>query len=152
MSHACQEIATVIGLESSGRAVVKIRRAEACHSCAAKGACHTLGGKTQDISLVVENTLEAKPGDEVVLSLDESAVIKASAVLYLVPAAGLVVGAMSGWALGHQWGYGTDPSSIVGAIVGLALGLGLTRLAGARMSKETKYLPRLTAISSRVRD
>ncbi len=131
-------------------AVVKIRRAEACHACAAKGACQSLGGKTEDVSLVVENTLDAKPGDMVVLTLPESSVIKASAVLYLLPASGLITGAIVGWLLGPELGVSTDPASIAGCLAGLLAGLGLAHLVGKRMGRDKRYIPRLTAIRNRV--
>ncbi len=148
MSVSCQEVAMVTEVTKEG-AVVKIRRAEACHACAARGACQSLGGKTEDISLVVENTLDARPGDMVVLTLPESSVIKASAVLYLLPASGLVAGALAGWLLGPKMGFRTDPASIIGSLVGLVVGLGLAHLAGKRMGRDKRYIPRLTAIKSR---
>ncbi len=149
MSTSCQEIATVTGLAQDGRAIVQVRRAEACSSCSARGACQTLGGKTQDITLTLKNSLGARPGDQVVLSLPESRVVQASAVLYLFPALGLICGALLGWFFAADSGRESDPPSIIGSFVGLGLGLGLTRLVGNQMSKGEGYLPRLTAIKSR---
>ena len=149
MGQSCQEIATVLETIPPGRALVRIRRAEACHSCAARGACQTLGGQTQDIELTVDNSLGAVPGDQVVLSLDESAVIKASAVLYLVPATTLILGALVGAAAGPRLGFAQDPGSIWGALGGLCLGLVLVKLIGKAMSRESQYIPRLTAVKDR---
>ncbi len=146
MSTSCNEIGTVKKLMPDGRAVVVIRRAEACHSCVAKGACQTLGGQTKDMTLVLANDLGAKPGDEVTLTLAEGSVIKASAVLYLLPAVGLVGGATLGWRFAADLGLGLDPASIIGAAVGLLVGFGATKLVSSKMSKQEEYTPHLTSI------
>ena len=148
MSQSCQETAIVTGISQDGRAVVKVRRAEACQACSAKSACTALGGKTQDMVLVVDNTLGAKPGDSVVLTLSEANFIKASAVLYLVPALGLIGGALGGSSYAADLGLASDPASILGSLAGLVLGLVVTKLLSGRMSKNPKYIPRLTSIIS----
>ncbi len=146
MSYSCQEIAVVTGLSPDGRAIVKVRRAEACQTCSAKSACMALGGKTQDVVLVVDNTVGATPGDSVVLTLSEANFIKASAVLYLVPALGLIGGALAGNSFYVELGLKSDPAAIIGSVVGLAVGLLVTKLLSGQMSKDPKYIPRLTSI------
>lgn len=148
MSQSCQETAIVTGISQDGRAVVKVRRAEACQACSAKSACTALGGKTQDMVLVVDNTLGAKPGDSVVLTLSEANFIKASAVLYLVPALGLIGGALAGSSYAEEFGLASDPASILGSLAGLVLGLVITKLVSGKMSKNPKYIPRLSSIIS----
>lgn len=49
------------------------------------------------------------------LELPETAILRAAAIAYLLPLAGLVAGAVSGDALGG------DPAAIAGAATGLAL-------------------------------
>ena len=149
MSVSCQEIAFVDKLGHDGRAIVTVRRAEACHSCAAQGACNALGGKTQDMTLAVDNDIGARPGDQVVLSLSEASVIKASAVLYLVPAICVIGGAIAGSIHATDLGLDSDLAAIIGSGIGLAAGLGLTAILGARMSKDKQYLPKLVSIKSR---
>ena len=148
MSVSCQETAAVTGIHPDGRAIVVIQRAEACHSCSAKGACQTLGGKTQDMTLVLENTLDVKPGDQVILSMAEASVIKASAVLYLIPAIGLVGGALLGWSQSTALGMGSDPASILGAAVGLVVGFVATKLVAGSMSKKPHYTPHLKSVQA----
>jgi sigma-E factor negative regulatory protein RseC len=149
MSISCSEIAVVTQVNPGGDVVVKVRRAEACHSCSSKGACSALGGKMEDLVLVVENNVGARLGDQVMLSMSESKVILASVVLYLVPALSLVLGAMIGWKLAPMWAMEADPASILGCAVGLGLGLVLTKIIGSRMSSGSKYKPRLTGIVSK---
>jgi sigma-E factor negative regulatory protein RseC len=152
MTTTCHEEATVTGEVPGGRVQVTVERGEACHSCAAKGACKALGGQTKDIVLVVDNDLDAGPGDRVRITMAESAVLKASLVLYLFPALGLIGGAAGGWALARVQAWASDPSAIVGALVGLVVGFAVSRLVGGRMSRNKAFSPRLTAITGRSGD
>jgi sigma-E factor negative regulatory protein RseC len=148
MANSCEEVAVVTAMRPGGQVEVKVRRAEACHSCAAKGACTTLAGNTGDLILVVDNPVGAAPGDQVTLTLDEASVIKASAVLYLVPALGLVGGAVAGWLSFVSLGLARDPATALGALGGLGLGLMATRLLGNRMGRDDRYTPRLRSVVS----
>jgi sigma-E factor negative regulatory protein RseC len=152
MATTCHEEATVTGTAPGGRLQVTVARGEACHACAAKGACQALGGQTKDIVLIVDSDLDAGPGDRVRITMAESAVVKASAVLYLVPALGLAGGAAAGWALAASQGWQADPPAIVGALAGLILGFAISRLVGGRLSRSKTFVPRLTAITGRAED
>jgi sigma-E factor negative regulatory protein RseC len=99
--------------------------------------------------LVVDNSVNAKLGDYVVLSLDEGSVLRASAVLYLIPTLSLIAGALAGWKMAARLGLGSDPASIAGALFGLALGLLLAKVFSAKMSRSTQYTPRIVAIAHR---
>jgi sigma-E factor negative regulatory protein RseC len=148
MSATCSEVAEVTGRTKDGRLTVLIRRAEACHSCQAVGACQALGGKTEDVVLVVDdNGTGAEPGDRVALAMAESSVIKASAVLYLLPALGLIGGAVVAGPLGASGGIGEDPAAIVGSALGLGLGLLVAKLVAARLSGTPEYTPRILSAS-----
>lgn len=150
MSTLCREVGTVLNLTERGEAVVQVKRAEACQACAARGACQTLGGSVRDFDVVVENRLGAGPGDRVVLSLSEASLVTASAVLYLLPAFLLVLGALGGAFFGPALGFETDPSSIVGSLLGLATGLGVAKLVGNQIGNNKRYVPELTSIERRV--
>ena len=148
MSSVCQEVGTVVDVGDDGYASVRIHRVDACHTCEAKGACHALGGAHKEITLNVENTQGARPGDRVVLSLPEVSVITASATVYLVPAAGLVVGAVLGPQAGPAIGAGGDDAALIGAGIGLLLGLGLTRIVSGRIAGNPRYVPTMVSIES----
>lgn len=152
MATTCHEEATVTGTAPGGRVQVTVARGEACHACAAKGACQALGGQTKDIVLLVDNDLDAGPGDRVRITMAESAVVKASAVLYLLPALGLIGGATGGWGLALSRGWQADPPAIIGALAGLIVGFALSRLVGGRMSRRRAFAPRMTAITGRAED
>lgn len=150
MSESCNEEAVVAALQPDGRVRVTVQRGEACHACAARGTCQTLGGQTTSFDILVDNDIGAAPGDRVVLALAESAVLKASAVLYLLPATGLLGGAFGGYGIAASQGWVTDPSSIAGCLAGLAAGLLASRLVARRLERRKAFSPRMTRIVGRV--
>ena len=127
---------------------VTVARGEACGSCEARGACQVLGGQTKDHVVVVENRVGAVEGDTVLITMEESAVMKASAVLYLIPAMGLIGGALLGYWLAGTIEWDLDGLSVVGSLGGLIVGLGSSWLIGKRLARARTFLPRLTAICS----
>ena len=152
MATECHEEGLVTGSAPDGRALVTVARGEACHSCEARGACQALGGPTSDLVVAVENPVGAALGDRVVLTMDEAAVVKASAVLYLIPALCLVGGATIGWAVASARAWDADPLAIAGCIAGLAIGLVLARIIGRRLSGTRTFVPRITSIAERAED
>lgn len=149
MSPACQETGLVLETLPEGKVAVRIRRSEACGSCEAKGACAAFGGKTEDVTLVVENTLEAETGDEVVLELTEAAVIKASAAVYLIPAVNLILGGLAGVAIADFLHTDKDAATLLGAALGLLLGLVVSGRIGGKMADNPQYIPTLIEIRTR---
>jgi len=149
MSDACKETGLVTDFAGENRIFVKIRRAEACHSCSARTACFTLGGQSKEMVLELDNTINARPGDEVTLSMPEGSIIKASMVLYLIPAVGLLVGAILGNRLAGIWGMSPDAVSIAGSLVGLTVGFLISKGLSVKMSKESNYAPKLYSITNR---
>jgi len=148
MPESCEQ-AIVRRIEADGRARVVVTRAEACHACAAKGACQVLGGQTQDVELVVTNPVGARAGDLVRLVLPETSIVKASTVLYLVPALGLMGGAVIGHVLARRLAWSGDPAALAGALVGLLSGLGMAWFLGRRLAANPAYTPRLDAVLRR---
>jgi len=152
LSATCNEEGLVTASIKNNRVKVVVKRGEACGSCASKGACQTLGGPTKDLILVLDNSINAEPGDTVRLTMAESAVVKASAVLYLVPALFLIAGALLGFQVAKINDMQTDPLAIFGSIGGLALGMFTSWLLGKKLSKNRSFIPQLTAIVGHVND
>jgi sigma-E factor negative regulatory protein RseC len=146
VGESCNEEAQVTAIQPDGRARVTVERGEACHACAARGACQTLGGQTRSFEILVENGIGAAPGDRVVLALDESALIKASAVLYLLPAVGLLGGALGGYGIAAARGLATDPAAIAGSVAGLLAGLLASRLVSRVLERKRTFVPRMIRV------
>lgn len=111
------------------RVLVEVERRGGCGTCEASGGCGTsalarwFSRRSAEVRL--DATLPVRPGDAVVVGLDEGALLRASLLLYLVPIVALVVGAAVGGALAGA-GSGDGPA-VLGGLAGLALGLWLTR-------------------------
>src|SRR5690606_39112889 len=71
----------------------------ACNTCSAQKACGqkllntVTAGRAQQLK--VANVLGVRVGDEVVVGIPESALLKASVILYLIPLLGMMAGAMT---------------------------------------------------------
>ena len=141
MSNTCQETGLVTGFDEDGHALVKIRRVDACHSCAARGACQALGGQSKEMLIPVDNTLDVQVGNSVILGLPEVSVVKASAAVYLLPASGLIGGALTAWKLAAP--QSGDGMVLIGAIAGLLLGLIAARILTKKMATDPRYQPKL---------
>ena len=102
---------------------------EKCHAC--------IGGEKKHVLLV--------KGDAAVVSLPEQTVVKASALAYLLPLAGLFVGMLLGALIAPQ---SETAGSAIGGVIGLAAALiGLTATEKKR-SESGKYAPKLLRVIS----
>lgn len=126
----------VVAIEGD-EALVETSRQSSCGSCEAKG-CGTgslsqvLGRKTQQLR--VKNPVAAKPGEAVVLGLSESALIRGSLAVYMVPLVALLGGGLLGEVLGRQMGWPGELGAITLAVLSLIGALlwlrGFSRRAG----------------------
>jgi len=106
---------------SDGFAIVSVLRDDSCHACPAKTACGTsaigkfLGQKHNTIK--IPNTIDAKPGDRVVVSIPEAGLVKSALLVYASPLLAMLLGAMSM----DAW-FDSELASTLGGIAGLLAG------------------------------
>jgi sigma-E factor negative regulatory protein RseC len=117
-----EQIGIVIAIEPGGWARVLTDRKGAC------GGCHTSHGGGCRSCLAgskfesrVTNSLGAKPGDIVKVSMRSRDFFKGAAMLYLLPVVALLVGALTGTWLAGLLGLPPTPGGILGAVIGLGL-------------------------------
>ena len=126
------------------QAWVQTIRASACESCSARSGCgqrvlaSVSGGRANQV--LVANHLDAVVGDDVMVAIEESALLSASFLVYALPLSLMVAGAV----LGQQWQPTSDLGAILGAMAGLAGGFALARVAQSR--PDHRYEPRLVRI------
>lgn len=137
-------------IEESGRVVaidgndawVETSRRSSCGSCEAKG-CGTgtlsqiLGRKTQ--RLRVKNPIGAVPGDQVILGIRESALIKGSLAVYLVPLLALLGGGLFGELMGAQLGVPGEGATLFSALIALGLSLLWLRRFNRRVADDERF-------------
>ncbi|RLK50308.1 RseC/MucC-like positive regulator of sigma(E) [Alkalispirillum mobile] len=119
-----------------GNAWVEVRRQSTCSGCAASAGCGTgalgrwlPGGTTR---LRVVDPIGVQPGQRVLLAIPDGAVLRGSALLYLVPLLCLLVGALAGEQLSAGLGLNGDGLAILGGVLGLVAGFGAARRLGRR--------------------
>jgi positive regulator of sigma E activity len=125
-----QSEAKVIAVDA-GVAWVEIpERPASCGSCASSGSCHSnpLSGGKGPRRIKLENSIHAKVGDSVYLSVADGRVFRASWLSYLLPAILAIAGAAVGQSIAN------DAGAVIGTVLGLVLGFVNLRRAGRRMS------------------
>lgn len=106
---------------------VRTERRSSCGSCSARKGCGTgaLAGVFSARAHEVEvlNPIGAAPGDEVIVGISESMLVRGSAAVYLLPLLTLMAGALLAEGMAPQLGLaGSDAPAILGGAVGLAAG------------------------------
>ena len=104
---------------------VVFERHEACGDC---HACHM--GSTDCAKHTITIKGKADVGDEIVVEMDESHVMAASATAYMIPFAGFMIGLFGAYALDLS-----EPVMALCAVVGTALAYVVMRMLDPILSK-----------------
>ncbi len=125
-------------------AMVVTQRRSSCGSCSTKG-CGTgalselFAVRSQDMKVL--NPIDARVGEQVVLGLEESALLRGSLAVYIVPIllmiAGGVLGEMMAPALAIQT---SEYISLPASFAGLAAGFFWVRRFGRRMLNDHRFM------------
>jgi sigma-E factor negative regulatory protein RseC len=137
-------------------AQVSTQRVSTCGACGARGACGTsalakvLGSRRTSVRVL--NPIGARPGDEVIIGLQESALTRASFAFYMVPLLSLILFAILGkWLAGALQFGPTESGAILGGLFGLAAGMVWLRGYAGRISQDHRHqaviLRRTNAVS-----
>lgn len=125
-----EEQARVIAV-TDGIAEVATLRRSACGSCNAKAGCGTsiLASwfPQRQLSFQLVNQIGARPGDTVIVGLDEGTLQRASGLLYGLPLIGLLGGAVLGEFFAEQFAVSLELGAVVGGLFGLLAALKLVR-------------------------
>lgn len=137
-----EENAVVVAVEGDD-AWVETSRRSSCGGCAAKQGCGTgalsqvLGRRNQ--RLRVKNPISAAAGDSVVLGITESALIKGSLAVYLLPLLALMAGGLLGESMAPQLGLSGEGMSIFFALISLGLSLLWLRRFNRRVANDSRF-------------
>ena len=127
------------------KALVLTDRQSTCGECVARGGCHMLGGGKEMLAEAI-NSVGAKAGDFVIIGIPEGTVTKASMVVYMVPALGLVGGATLGYYIARSFRFDVNPLTLVGSVIGLGVAFIAVRLLSNTLSKKPTYRPEIIKI------
>ena len=132
----------VVAEAGDGYAWVEIRRQSACGACHASDGCGTAalakvwGDRRARVRAV--STLPLRPGDAVIVGLAEGALLRGSLLVYLLPLALLLAGALLGQAAFA--GAGEEPVILAGT-VGLGLGFLVACVVSRRLRSDARFQP-----------
>ncbi len=140
-----EETARVVALEDDF-AWVETQRKSVCGACALNKGCGTatlaklLG--TRRTRIKVLNSPPAAVGDEVVIGLEEHAIVQGSLAMYAAPLACLFAAALLGEGLSARLGTTTTEAfTILSGLGGLAGGFVWLRHYANKIAKDPRYQP-----------
>ncbi len=138
-----EETARIVSVDGD-LAEVETQRRNACGSCDAKTGCGTsllasVYGRRRCLIKVL-NPIQARPGEQVVIGLNEGPFLRAAFALYAVPLLAMIVGALFGeWLALRSAAEDTELASLLGGLLGLTLGLGWLRVFARRTDRDARY-------------
>ena len=118
------------------QAELELQRDSSCGGCEVRDACgigalgRLLGQRRK--SLVIDTERRLRPGDRVVLALPERALVRLSLLVYGLPVAGLLGGALLPAAL---WPGAADAVAVIGGVAGFCIGAKLAARRSARLPR-----------------
>ena len=126
-----EERAVILSLESetfslnssaaNSTATLEIERKIACGLCGQTRGCgNSIWGKLfahQSTAFKAQNRINAKVGDSVIVGINESALLKSALLLYILPLATMLIGAILATQI-----HDINSYAMLGAMVGLVLG------------------------------
>jgi sigma-E factor negative regulatory protein RseC len=140
-----EEHALILSCEGE-YATIETKPQGACGSCSSSGVCGTsvfakaFGNRRTEMRVL--NSIQAKPGDQVIIGLQDSALTKVSLVFYMVPILSMLLFAILGQNMATVFGYAAhDSFAIIGGVSGLVVGLVLVRIFANRVQQDSRYQP-----------
>lgn len=140
------------GLSFSGGsqsvARVRVQRTSACETCSLKSGCGqsalTKLSSERCLELDVENSLGAKPGDEVMIAIPEQGLINASLRVYLMPLVLMLLAAV----VADMVFEGQELWVMLAASAGLISGFMWARIFSQKNALSAHFLPKMSRMLS----
>ena len=127
------------------KAWVMTTRSEMCEACASHGACRALGGgKEMEVEAI--NEAQARPGDQVLLTLEDQSLVKLSFLVYIFPILALIVGAALGQKVAPILGTNPELTSFGLAAIFFGLAFVLVRIKDKKLEQTGAIIPKIARI------
>jgi len=149
-----EEIAQVVAVDGD-TILCQTQRSSTCHSCAVKEGCGTsvlakvVGQRSTQISL--PKTMDVKVGDEIVLGIEENALVQGSLLIYTLPLIGMISAALLAQFWAESEGIVSELPIILAALGGFSGALLMVRYwmkKGALKNHIQPHILRITHTSS----
>ena len=142
-----EERAHVVQVDDSG-IWVETQRQSACGQCSANKGCGTavigkvVGNKRNRVRVIDPGGAAIRVGDEVVIGIEEQALVRGSLAIYLVPLLSLFFFGLLGQTLAPQLAIANaEALSIAFGVVGLGAGFAWARLFSRSVMRDPRYQP-----------
>lgn len=135
----------IIDIVDNRTAKMIMQRHSACASC---GKCSKLSSECQDLVVEVDNSIGAKKGDRVEVSMESVKVLKATLLAYLVPLIFLLVGTILTYYILDLIKF-SGHIEIIGGVVGLictCISYLLLKKNDNKFKESREYIPKITRI------
>lgn len=135
----------IIDIVDNRTAKMIMQRHSACASC---GKCSKLSSECQDLVVEVDNSIGAKKGDRVEVSMESVQVLKATMLAYLVPLIFLLAGTILTYYILDLIKF-SGPIEVISGVVGLictGISYLLLRKNDDKFKRSREYIPRITKI------
>ena len=119
----------VVVASHAGITRIRLEPAAACSGCGSRGTCASASSSATPQFIDVRASAATVPGAHVTVSLPESSVALAAVLGYLLPALGLLFGALVAGVF-----FSGDLPAVLGAVLGLVTGLIVVRIASKSFS------------------
>jgi sigma-E factor negative regulatory protein RseC len=140
-----EEPAVVVRVEGE-YAWVEADRRTSCGQCAAQKGCGTsivanwYSKKMQAMRVI--NSIDAQVGDQVVVGLNEGALVKSSLIMYILPLLSMIAFVLLGqWLLARWFNSSAEGILILFALTGLGVAWGLVRIFHYRIKLDSDFQP-----------
>lgn len=137
-----EQVGRVIKADTDGWVTVEVEMKSACSHCSQSESCGTsaiskaFSARVQQFSLPASQTYV--PGTLLKLGLPESVVLKAAALVYLLPLLGLFIGGMVGGMLATALDINTDASSAIFAVLAALAAWRLGKARAVSMERDAQ--------------
>lgn len=140
-----EEIAQVVRVIEGGGAEVEIRRHTVCNECGGCGHGHSANTRFE-----VDNPIEAREGETVILEMATKNLLMAVLLIYLLPLVDLIIGYLLGdWVNTTYHLFKGELFSIFCGLLFLALTFVFVRQYDKRAGLHSGFKPRITRVIDR---
>lgn len=134
----------IVDIVDNKTAKLKMQRHSACASC---GKCATTSEK-KDIIVEVDNTIGAQVGDRVKVNMETVNVLKAAAIVYMLPLLFLLVGTITTYFILDSISYNVNVelfSGMIGLIL-MLLAFLILKKNDSKFRESREYIPIVTEV------
>ena len=139
----------IVVQDKGGRVLIKAQRSSSCEGCASKKSCSSGQASGADMLIEADNLAGASVGDRVVFTAGAGSVLKAGALLYLVPILSFIFGVVIGQTEAITGLFPSQNPDLISGVLGavfLALAFIGLKVYSAFLDKSKTFMPKVLRV------